>query len=122
MTTVERMRNVLDSVFEGEIDSSAVKESDNLREDLEMNSISMLYMVMGLEEPLESVEYQGKNLDFRRFNVGGVDGAEAHDGRLAVLILRYVRYHFAFLFFFSIFSSTTGTAVGSVISRYTAAS
>ena len=50
MNTVERMRQVLDSVFEGEIDSSAIKETDKLKSDLEMNSIAMLYMVMGLEE------------------------------------------------------------------------
>ena len=53
MTTVERMRQVLDSVFEGEIDSSAIKETDNLKNDLEMNSIAMLYMVMGLEEEFD---------------------------------------------------------------------
>jgi len=53
MYTVERMRQVLDSVFEGEIDSSAIKETDNLKSDLEMNSIAMLYMVMGLEEEFE---------------------------------------------------------------------
>ena len=53
MNTVERMRQVLDSVFEGEIDSSAIKETDNLKNDLEMNSIAMLYMVMGLEEEFE---------------------------------------------------------------------
>ena len=47
------MRQVLDSVFEGEIDSSAIKETDNLKKDLEMNSIAMLYMVMGLEEEFE---------------------------------------------------------------------
>ena len=53
MNTVERMRQVLDSVFEGEIDSSAIKETDNLKNDLEMNSIAMLYMVMGLEEEFQ---------------------------------------------------------------------
>lgn len=53
MNTVERMRQVLDSVFEGEIDSSAINETDNLKNDLEMNSIAMLYMVMGLEEEFE---------------------------------------------------------------------
>jgi acyl carrier protein len=53
MNTVERMRQVLDSVFEGEIDSSAIKETDNLKSDLDMNSIAMLYMVMGLEEEFE---------------------------------------------------------------------
>ena len=53
MNTVERMRQVLDCVFEGEIDSSAIKETDNLKNDLEMNSIAMLYMVMGLEEEFE---------------------------------------------------------------------
>ena len=50
---IERMRNVLDSVFEGELDSSAIKESDDLRDDLEMNSISMLYMIMGIEEEFD---------------------------------------------------------------------
>ena len=53
MNTVERMRQVLDSVFEGEIDSSAIKETDNLKSDLDMNSIAMLYMVMGLEEEFD---------------------------------------------------------------------
>lgn len=65
MTTVERMKKVLDLVFEGEIDSSAVSETDNLRKDLEMNSISMLYMVMGLEEEFE-IKFE--NSDFENMN------------------------------------------------------
>ncbi len=68
MTTVERMRNVLDSVFEGEIDSAAVKESDDLRDDLDMNSIAMLYMVMGLEEEFE-IKFE--NSDFAELKTVG---------------------------------------------------
>lgn len=78
MTTVERMRNVLDSVFEGEIDSSAVKESDNLREDLEMNSISMLYMVMGLEEEF-GIKFE--NSDFAKMATVS-DVIECIEGKL----------------------------------------
>lgn len=78
MTTVERMRKVLDSVFEGEIDSSAVKESDNLREDLEMNSISMLYMVMGLEEEF-GIKFE--NSDFAKMATVN-DVIECIEGKL----------------------------------------
>ncbi|MBQ2730029.1 MAG: acyl carrier protein [Clostridia bacterium] len=53
MTTIERMKKVLDSVFEGELDPANVKPEDDLRSDLEMNSIAMLYMVMGLEEEFD---------------------------------------------------------------------
>ena len=65
MTTIERMKNVLESVFDGDIDPESVKESDSLRDDLEMNSISMLYMVMGLEEEFE-IKFE--NSDFPRLN------------------------------------------------------
>ena len=50
MTTVERMKKVFDNVFDGEIKGAAVSENAKLKDDLEMNSIAMLYMVMGLEE------------------------------------------------------------------------
>lgn len=50
MTTYERLEKVLNTVFDGEIDSSGITEESDLREDVGMNSIGMLYMVMGLEE------------------------------------------------------------------------
>lgn len=61
MTTIDRMRKVLDAVFEGEIDSASVSIDADLKADLDMNSISMLYMVMGLEEEF-SVKFE--NTDF----------------------------------------------------------
>ncbi len=50
MTTYERLEKVLNAVFDGEIDSSGITEESDLREDVGMNSIGMLYMVMGLEQ------------------------------------------------------------------------
>ena len=50
MNTIERIERVLDSVFEGEIDASGVTEESDLREDVGLSSVAMLYMVMGLEE------------------------------------------------------------------------
>ncbi|MBO5981023.1 MAG: acyl carrier protein [Clostridia bacterium] len=50
MNTLERLKKVLDNVFEGEIDSSSVTESSSLSDDVGMNSIGMLYMAMGIEQ------------------------------------------------------------------------
>lgn len=50
MTTYERLEKVLHAVFDGEIDSAGITEESYLREDVGMNSIGMLYMVMGLEQ------------------------------------------------------------------------
>lgn len=50
MTTAERLEKVLDSVFEGEIDATGITEESDLREDVGLTSVAMLYMVMGLEE------------------------------------------------------------------------
>ena len=50
MTTYERLVHVFDAVFEGEIDTSAVTLTSDLRTDVGMNSIGMLYMAMALEE------------------------------------------------------------------------
>lgn len=48
--TVERIKKVFESVFDGEIDISAVKPEAELIGDIGMNSIGMLYMAMALEE------------------------------------------------------------------------
>ncbi len=50
MNTLERLKKVLDNVFEGEIDSSSVTEASSLSDDVGMNSIGMLYMAMGIEQ------------------------------------------------------------------------
>lgn len=50
MNTLERLKKVLDNVFEGEIDSTSVTESSVLSDDVGMNSIGMLYMAMGIEQ------------------------------------------------------------------------
>ncbi|MBQ2324821.1 MAG: acyl carrier protein [Clostridia bacterium] len=61
MTTYQRLEKVLNSVFEGEIDPSGITLRSNLRDDVGMNSIGMLYMVMGLEEEF-GIKF--KNTDF----------------------------------------------------------
>lgn len=50
MTTYERIEKVLNAVFDSEINAEGITEESDLREDVGMNSIGMLYMVMGLEE------------------------------------------------------------------------
>ena len=50
MTTFERLEKVLDSVFDGEIDAKGITEDSNLKDDVGMNSIAMLYMAMGVEQ------------------------------------------------------------------------
>ena len=50
MTTFERLKKVFEAVFEGEVDTSAINEKANLRDDIGINSIGMLYMAMALEE------------------------------------------------------------------------
>ncbi len=75
---IERMKSVLESVFEGEIDPASVKETDDLRSDLEMNSISMLYMIMGLEEEFE-IKFE--NSDFVQMKTVG-DVISCIEGKL----------------------------------------
>lgn len=53
MTTFERLKNVCDSVFEGEIDTTNVTMESNLRDDIGINSIGVLYMAMALEEEFD---------------------------------------------------------------------
>lgn len=50
MNTLERLKKVLDNVFEGEIDSFSLTEASSLSDDVGMNSIGMLYMAMGIEQ------------------------------------------------------------------------
>ncbi len=50
MDTMQRLKALLNQVFEGELDESLATPSARLREDLGMDSIGMLYMAMAIEE------------------------------------------------------------------------
>lgn len=50
MNTFERLLEVCSAVFEGEIDVSLIKPEANLRDDININSIGLLYMAMAIEE------------------------------------------------------------------------
>ena len=71
MNTIERIERVLDSVFEGEIDASGVTEESDLREDVGLSSVAMLYMVMGLEEEF-GIKFT--NADFEKMTTVGTKG------------------------------------------------
>ena len=61
MSTFERLINVFDSVFDGDIDTAGITLQSTLFEDIGMNSIGMLYMAMALEEEF-GIKF--KNEDF----------------------------------------------------------
>lgn len=50
MSDFDRVVKVFCTVFEDEVDVSALTPDSNLREDAGINSIGMLYMAMALEE------------------------------------------------------------------------
>jgi len=50
MNTFERLIKVFNSVFEDDVNTEAINEGSDLRQDLGINSIGMLYMAMALEE------------------------------------------------------------------------
>lgn len=50
MNTFERLKKVCAAVFEGEIDVSGITPDSNLRDDIGINSIGILYMALAIEE------------------------------------------------------------------------
>lgn len=50
MNTFERLVKVFNAVFEDEVNALTVTEGSNLREEMGISSIGMLYMAMALEE------------------------------------------------------------------------
>lgn len=50
MTAFERMIKVFNVVFEDEVNTEMVTPEANLRDDIGISSIGMLYMAMALEE------------------------------------------------------------------------
>lgn len=61
MTTFERLIKVFNAVFEDELNLDSITETSDLREDIGINSIGMLYMAMALEEEFQ---IKFKNEDF----------------------------------------------------------
>lgn len=53
MNTYERLISVCSTVFDGDIDLAAVTENANLRDDLGINSIGILYMALAIEEEFQ---------------------------------------------------------------------
>ena len=53
MTTFERLIKVFNVVFEDDISADAIKLEANLRDDIGVSSIGMLYMAVALEEEFE---------------------------------------------------------------------
>lgn len=50
MNIYEKLISVCTAVFDGEVDLAAVTADANLREDLGINSIGILYMALAIEE------------------------------------------------------------------------
>ena len=53
MTTFERLVKVFNVVFEDDISSDVIKPDANLRDEVGVSSIGMLYMAVALEEEFE---------------------------------------------------------------------
>ncbi len=49
-STKDKLTELFDKVFEGELDVSGMDENSRLIEDIGMNSIGLLYMAMAVEE------------------------------------------------------------------------
>lgn len=61
MSTFERLIKVFNTVFEDEVDASAINENTALQKDLGISSIGMLYMAMALEEEF-SIKFSNEDL------------------------------------------------------------
>lgn len=65
MTTIERLVQVFEDVFEEELDVSKVTPEARLVEDLEMKSIGMLYMAMAVEQEF-GVKFENEDFEKMR--------------------------------------------------------
>ena len=65
MVTVEELKEIFHTVFGSDMDLSAFNENSDLRKAVGMNSISLLYMAMVLEEKY-GVKFT--NSDFENMN------------------------------------------------------
>ncbi len=64
MTTFEKLKALIDTVFEGDIDTANVTETSVLK-DMGLNSIGFLYMAVAIEEDF-GVKFTNK--DFASIN------------------------------------------------------
>ena len=62
MTTFERLIKVFNVVFEDDISADAIKLEANLRDDIGVSSIGMLYMAVALEEEFE-IKFTNEDLN-----------------------------------------------------------
>ncbi len=60
MNTYERLIKVFNDVFEDDINTDSITENSDLRQDIGINSIGMLYMAMALEEEFE-IKFQNED-------------------------------------------------------------
>ena len=68
MNTFERLVKVFNAVFEGDVDTAAIKPEASLFDDIGINSIGMLYMAMALEEEF-AIKFE--NEDFATIHTVG---------------------------------------------------
>lgn len=61
MNTFERLIKVFNTVFEDEVDASAIGQTTSLQKDLGISSIGMLYMAMALEEEF-SIKFSNEDM------------------------------------------------------------
>lgn len=61
MNTFDRLLKVFNTVFEDEVDASAIHADTALQKDLGISSIGMLYMAMALEEEF-SIKFTNEDL------------------------------------------------------------
>lgn len=61
MNTFDRLRNVCNAVFEGDIDSASITPDATLKEDVGINSIGLLYMAIALEEEF-GIKFKNEDL------------------------------------------------------------
>lgn len=61
MSTFERLVKVFNTVFEDDVDVSAITDSTDLRKDLGISSIGMLYMAIAMEEEF-SIKFSNEDL------------------------------------------------------------
>lgn len=50
MSTLDRLKDLLVTVFDGDISTDDISEDSVLTEDIGLNSIGMLYMALAIEE------------------------------------------------------------------------
>lgn len=50
MSTFDRLLNVCNAVFEGDVDPATITPQSSLKEEVGVNSIGLLYMAIALEE------------------------------------------------------------------------